>query len=247
MLSNDTLLDLLGDGTDNLCLWEVRAVNADNAATLAGQQPPDANVYPPPPPKDLAYSLAVPLHEGINTIDVIAEDCAGWEDSVRVQVVRVTPGPHDPRSKGFWSNAVKTRHYTGADMQKFINYTNVASDVWGNDASRNRYGPLSLANIFTILGVPDNAAMEPKMKGQLMADWLNMVSGRLAIKKAVNVTKIGGWPLVMDDIGGNPVTFAYKVTLEIEEKAQPAPPTFAQAAVSKNLAEALDVGSIYLP
>jgi hypothetical protein len=37
------------------------------------------------------------------------------------------------------------------------------------------------------------------------------------------------------------------VALEIEEQVQPAPASFQVNSVSKDLAEAIDVGSIYLP
>ena len=89
--------------------------------------------------------------------------------------------------------------------------------------------------------------MEYKMEAQLLADWLNMVSGRLAVKRPVNVSLISGWPTVMDDIGGNPLTFAYKVALEIEEKVQPARASFAINSVSKNLAEGVAEGTLITP
>lgn len=98
------------------------------------------------------------------------------------------------------------------------------------------------------VGVPDtNPDMEPKMEAQLLADWLNMVSGRLAVKKAVNVSSISGWPAVMDDIAGNPLTFAYKVALEIEEKVQPAKASVAINTVAKNLAEGVNLKTIIVP
>lgn len=247
ILANDANLATAGDATDNLCLWEVRAVDRDSGQTLASQAPENAGVYPPPPPTSLAYDLDVPLHTGINTIDFVAEDCAGWEKSIGVQVVYVIPGPHDPRSKGFWYTALATRHYTTPQVLKFISYTNVASDVWGNDATRNRFGPLTLVGYRSILGVPDNAQMEQKMQAQLLADWLNMVSGRLAVKKAVDVSPVKRWDLVMDDIGGNPLTYAYRVTLEIEEKVQPAPAGQQINLVSKNLAEGLNLNALIVP
>ena len=248
ILSNDATLTLAGNATDNLCLWEVRTVDVDSGLTTASQQPPNANVYPPPPPTSLGYSLSVPLHTGINTIDVTAEDCAGWEKAIRIQVVYVIPGPFDPRSKGFWYNAIKTGHYSTSQMQTFVNYTNVASDVWGTDASRNRYGALTVSRVRDLLNASDtNPDMELKMEAQLLADWLNMVSGRLAVKRAVNVSPVSGWPTVMDDIGGNPLTFAYKVALEIEEKVQPAKASAAINTVAKNLAEGINVRTIIVP
>lgn len=248
VLTNTGTLALTGNATDNLCLWEVRTVDVDSGLTTASQQPPDANVFPPPPPTSLGYSLSVPLHTGINTLDVTAEDCAGWTKAIRIQVVYVIPGPFDPRSKGFWYNAIKTKQYSTSQMQTFVDYTNVASDVWGTDASRNRYGELTVSRVRDLLNVSDtNPDMEPKMEAQLLADWLNMVSGRLAVKKAINVSSVSGWPTVMDDIGGNPLTFAYKVALEIEEKVQPAKASFEINTVAKNLAEGMNLKTIILP
>jgi len=80
ILTNSDTLGLSGNATDNLCLWEVRAVDVDSGQTLASQQPDGANTpdWPPPyPPSSLAYGLSVPLHTGINNIDVVPEDCAG--------------------------------------------------------------------------------------------------------------------------------------------------------------------------
>ncbi len=132
-------------------------------------------------------------------------------------------------------------------MNTLLSYVNVASDVWGNDATRNRFGPLTRTNYLTVLNTPDSSNMEQKMQAQLLADWLNMVSGKVAIKKGVNVSKVTGWPTVMDDVGGNPLTFAYKVTLDIEAKVQPAPASTAINTISKNLAEGLDIGTLYTP
>ena len=177
-----------------------------------------------------------------------AEDCAGWTKAIRTPVVYVVPGPFDPRGKGFWYNAIKTGKYTTPQFQTLLDYTNVASDVWGADTSRNRYGPLTIARAIDLLNVQNtNPDMEYKMEAQLLADWLNMVSGRLAVKRPVNVSLISGWPTVMDDIGGNPLTFAYKVALEIEEKVQPARASFAINSVSKNLAEGVAEGRLITP
>ncbi len=247
VLTNTGTLALTGNATDNLCLWEVRTVDVDSGLTTSSQQPLNPNVFPPPPPNSLSYALNVPLHTGINTIDVTAEDCAGWTKALRIQVVYVVPGPFAPEGKGFWYNAVKTRKYTPAQFQTLLDYTNVASDVWGSDTARNRYGLLTLAHARDLLNYSaTNPDMEYKMEAHLLADWLDLVSGRLAVKRPVNVSKVGGWPIVMDDIGGNPLTFAYKVMLEIEEKAQPAKAPFAINSVAKDLAEALNSGTIIL-
>jgi hypothetical protein len=107
---------------------------------------------------------------------------------------------------------------------------------------------LTVARARALLNYSDtNPDMELKMEGHLLAEWFNMVSGRLAVKKPVNVASISGWPTVMDDIGGNPVTFAYKVALEIEEKVQPAKASFGINSVSKNLAEAVNEKRIIVP
>ena len=114
--------------------------------------------------------------------------------------------------------------------------------------SKLRYGQLTVARARDLLNYSDtNPDMELKMEGHLLALWFNMVSGRLAVKKAVNVSSVSGWPTVMDDIGGNPLTFAYKVALEIEEKAQPARAPFAINSVAKNLAEATNERTIIVP
>ncbi len=239
VLTNSNTLALTGSANDNLCLWEVRLIDADTSRVLASQQPVGANVFPPLPPSSLAYSLNAALHTGINNIDVLAEDCAGWSSAIRMQVVYVIPGAFDPRPVGFWYSALKSKTYTLPQMMTLVSYINIVSDVWGSDTTRNRYGVLSvpgaLATVF-----PGNPELQHRMQGELLGDWLDLVSGRLAVKRAANVSKINGWPQVMDDIGGNPLTFALKIPLEIEEKVQPAQPTDAITTIARDLAEGMN-------
>ena len=241
ILTNTDTLALSGDATDNLCFWEVRAVDADSGQTLASQQPDGANTpdWPPPyPPNSLGYGLSVPLHVGINNIDVVAEDCAGWEDDIRIQVVYVIPGPYDPRSKGFWYNAVKTSKYSDAEFQTLMDYTNVVSDVFGPDA-RNIYGLVTADNYRTILK-SKSSDMEELQKAQLLGSWLNLVSGRVAVLTPADLSPVAGWPQVVDNTGGSPLTFAMNVPMEVEEIDQTGTATRAVYEIAKNLLDAFN-------
>jgi len=245
ILTNSDTLGLSGNATDNLCLWEVRAVDRDSGNTLASQQPPDPNQpdWPPPyPAKELAYSLSVPLHTGINNIDVVAEDCAGWEKAIFIQIVYVVPGPYDPRSKGFWYDAVKTGKYSETDFQTLLDYTNVVSDTFG-PAVRNIYGPVTLANYRSILS-PATSDMETLQKAQLLGAWLNLVSGRAAVLTPADLTRVRGWAQVVDNTGGSPLTFALNVPMEVEEVDQTRLATRGVYEIAKNLAEAFNMRRI---
>jgi len=245
ILTNTNTLGLSGNATDNLCLWEVRAVDVDSGQTLASQQPVGANTpdWPPPyPPNSLGYGLNVPLHTGINNINVVAEDCAGWEKAIFIQIVYVIPGPYDPRSKGFWYDAVKTGKYSETDFQTLLDYVNVAADTFG-PAVRNIYGPGTLANYRTVLS-PVTSDMETLQKAQLLATWLNLVSGRVAVLTPADLTKVKGWPQVVDNTGGSPLTFALNVPMEVEEVDQTRAATRPTYEIAKNLLEAFNLRRI---
>jgi hypothetical protein len=232
VLTNTSSLAASGDGTDNLCLWEVRAVND---GVLSDSESGSEQT-------SLAYSLDVALHTGINNIDVVAEDCAGWEKHLPIQVVYVIPGPYDPRSKGFWYDAVKTGKYSEVEMQTLLDYVNVVSDTWG-PAARNIYGLVTMPNYRGILNT-NATEMEKMQKAQLLGAWLNLVSGRVAVLTPADLTPVMGWAQVVDNTGGSPLTFALNVPMEIEEVDQTRLATRAVYQIAKNLAEAFNMRRI---
>jgi len=238
ILTNSDTLALSGGTTDNLCLWEVRAVDLDSGQVLDSEQPVSILIFPPPTPASMDYQLDVPLHQGINNIDVVAEDCAGWEKHLPIQVVYVIPGPYDPRSKGFWYNSVNTGKYSETDFQTLLDYVNVVSDVYG-PATRNIYGLVSLANYRGILS-PDTSDMETLQKAQLLATWLNLVSGRVAVLTPADLTKVKGWAQVVDNTGGSALTFALNVPMEAEEVDQTRLATRGVYEVAKTLLDAFN-------
>ena len=228
VLTNTSSLAASGDGTDNLCLWEVRAVND---GVLSDSESGSEQT-------SLAYSVDVALHTGINNVAFVAEDCAGWEKSVATQVVYVIPGPYDPRSKGFWYDAVRTGKYSEAEFQTLLDYVNVAADSFG-PALRNIYGPVTLTNYRRIL-TPVTSDMEKLQKAQLLATWLNLVSGRVAVLAPANMTPVGGWAQVVDNTGGSPLTFALNVPMEVEEVDQTRTASRGVYEIAKNLLDAFN-------
>lgn len=241
VLTNDPVLHIECNVTDNLFLHEVRAEDVDSGQTLATQLLVDD-----PPLTSSPCSLDIPLHEGINTIDIIVEDCAGWEDSVRIQVVYVVPVEHDPRTIGFWANAVKTDHYTQSELETFLSYINVASDVFGTelDGSTMKYGDVTPGNYRSILLPKGKTTAEERQRMQLLGDWLNMVSGRLTVIYGVAMGGVPTWPTVVDNTSGDPVTFALNVTYEVEEVIDSGTGTDAQFETGKNLLEGKNVGNL---
>jgi hypothetical protein len=244
LLTNTNVLAETGDSSDNLCLWEVRAVDTDIPQTLDTDAGPGQFVIiiPPPVPMSMVYDLDAALHVGINNTSTVAEDCAGWEADVDTQEVYVIPGPYDPRSKGFWAEAVATGKYTLAEMETLLSYINVVSDTWG-PAVRNIYGPLTTGNYQVILNY-SATDMEQMQKAQLLANWFNLVSGRVAVLTDVDMTKVKGWSQVVDNTGGSPMTFALNVPMEIEEVDQTRLATRAVYQIAKNLAEAFNLRKI---
>jgi len=218
----------------------VRAEDVDSGQTLATQ-----NLVDDPPLTSSPCSLDVPLHEGINTIDIIVEDCAGWEDSVRIQVVYVVPVEHDPRTIGFWANAVKTGKYTDSELETFLSYINVASDVFGTDltGATMAYGDVTPGNYKRILLPKGKTTAEERQRMQLLGDWLNMVSGRLTVIYGVAMGGVPAWPIVVDNTSGDPVTFALNVTYEVEEVIDTGVGTDFQFETGKALLEGKNAGN----
>ena len=251
ILTNESSLHIDCTASDNLALFDVHAVDVDAGTTIASQ-----SLDQSPPLTSSPCALDVPLHAGINTIDLLAEDGAGWTHGPRIEVVYVTPLPcprpkdddeHDRgrcvRNAEFWREAVKHHSYTDAQMEAMLDEINVVSDVWGNDPSRNRYGPLTLDNYRSFLKEDDDhSSAEQRLQGLMLADWLNLVSGRLTVKHPVNVHEVERWKLVMDDIGNNPRTYALKVMLDIEAKTQPATPARKITDAAIKLARLLNLG-----
>jgi hypothetical protein len=228
ILTNTATLGLSGNAADSLCLWQVRAVNQGMPpVSQSGNEQ-----------TSLSYSLSVPLHVGINNIDVIAEDCAGWEKSIRLQVVYVIPGPYDPRTIGFWYNAVETGKYSRTDFQALLDHVNVVSDVFGLDA-RNIYGPVTMDNYRGIL-VPSSSDMQTLQKAQLLGAWLNLVTGRVVVLTPADLSKVKGWAQVVDNTGGSPLTFALNVLMEVEDVDQTHTATRAVYEIAKNLLDAFN-------
>jgi len=241
LLTNTDMLAETGDSSDNLCLWEVRAVDTDIPQMLDTDAGPGqfVTVIPPPVPMSMVYDLDAALHVGINNTSTVAEDCAGWEADVDTQEVYVVPGPYDPRSKGFWYNAVDTGKYTPAQMQTLLDYVNVVSDTWG-PAARNIYGLVTMSNHPAILNT-NSTNPENMQKAQLLAVWLNLVSGRMAVLTPVNMSTVKGWIQVVDNTSGSPLTFALNVPMEIEEVDQTRPAGKSLYQIAKNLAEGMNM------
>ncbi|TAK72873.1 MAG: hypothetical protein EPO22_00230 [Dehalococcoidia bacterium] len=258
ILTNESSLHIDCAVSDNLALFDVHAVDIDAGTTIASQ-----SLDQSPPLTSSPCALDVPLHGGINTIDLLAEDGAGWTHGPRIQVVYVAPLPcprpkdadddgekddeHDRgrcvRNEEFWREAVKHHKYTNAELRALLDEINVVSDVWGNDASRNRYGPLTIDNYRSFLKEDDDhSSAEQRLQSEMLADWLNLVSGRLAVKHPINVHEVKRWGLVMDDIGNDPNTYALKVMVDIEAKTQPGTPARKIVDTAIKLARLLDRG-----
>jgi hypothetical protein len=234
IFTNTATLAATGDASDNLCLWEVRAVDTDSNTVLASQPGPGQSVIviPPPTPMSMVYSLNVPLHTGINNISFVAEDCAGWQKSIATQVVYVVPGPFDPQMGSFWTNAVEYAAaypwysgYTKSQMQTFLDYINVVSDVFGPGA-RNIYGPVTLSNYQSLLnpvrmnGESQLAISERYQKAQLLDTWLNLVSGRVEVLQPASFFWVWHWNQILHNTGGSSLTFALNLPMQVEEVDQ---------------------------
>jgi hypothetical protein len=199
-------LRLEGGATDNLCLWETRGVNEDLPVVSA----------PGNEQTSMDYKLYVPLHLGINNVDDITEDCAGWEKAIHTQVVYVALTGFSPKTTTSWHRAVGGGggdKYTAPQMDDLLSYVNVVSDVFG---PVNMYGATSTDNYRGLLS-PTSGGSEARQKAQLLAAWLNLVSGRVAVNYLVDLRSVPAWARVVDNTGGSPWTYSMNVVLQSEE------------------------------
>ena len=93
-----------------------------------------------------------------------------------------------PRSTGYWKNQLsnKGKQVEAPSLPNYLTVINANSTVFKN---------LTLSSALTILSVPDNSVMLDKAKSQLLAVWLNIVSGKLNYSASVSVKGPAGEPM----------------------------------------------------
>lgn len=183
----------------------------------------DADGYVGEP--DVNGQLTIALPPGLSTWTLTVEDMAGHTTAIGTfQVVSIPPGAFaggvDPRTSGWWKNAVKNGAYTQAEMDAMLPLVNAASHSFG--APDDRYGEVTPANVATYLQSAPATADE-RVRKELVSAWLNLVSGREPAAQAVDVSSVAGWQLVVMNTGGSSDTTALNVILEVERRLDEAP------------------------
>lgn len=190
-------------------------------------------------------TLTLTLPAGISTWTITAKDMAGHTATIGTfSVVSIPPGTFaggiDPRTSGWWKNAVKSGAYTQAQLDAMLPLINVASHSFGGPD--NHYAELNASNLYTVLQSNPPTADERAEK-ELAAAWLNLVSGREPAAKAVDLSSVTGWQLVVRNTGVSSTTSALNVIAQAEKRLTESPDTSLLNAV-KNVLSALNSGSL---
>jgi len=178
-------------------------------------------------------TLALPA--GISTHSLVAEDVAGNLTTFTFSVVSVMPlpGGPDPQGAGFWKN------YGGADLGTLLAEVDVASRAFGTPD--NRYADATLANYQDYLAPGPNPTADQKVRRELLAAWLNLVSGREPAAQTVDLKSVSDWPTVVTNTGGSSITTALNLVRESERRLEEPNPALDTI---KTLLEKLNTGKL---
>ncbi|MDO8302739.1 MAG: hypothetical protein Q7T18_05830 [Sedimentisphaerales bacterium] len=148
------------------------------------------------------------------------------DSSINASGLVPSPGSSttSPRSVGYWKQQSGTKGER-KEAGSVPNYLNVIEPV------SNVFDAMSVASCNTILAVPDNSDMRQKAKAQLLALWLNVVSGKLNYDSQIT----------FHDPAGQSVTMSPKQAIAAAEGAiLNTAATSAELEYAKDLAEILD-------
>jgi hypothetical protein len=135
-------------------------------------------------------------------------------------------GTSAPRSKGYWSQQCGTKgaRKEAASVPGYLNVIGPVSAV---------FDVMSIDQAYSILTVPDNSDMRQKAKAQLLALWLNVVSGKLNYTMQTD----------LHDLTGPGTVTTVKVSeaiVSVEAAINNPNATLAELEYAKDLAECLD-------
>jgi hypothetical protein len=188
-------------------------------------------------------TVSVALPGGISTHTLAVEDVAGNVTPITFSVVSVPlgAGPADPQGAGFWKNAVSNASYSSADLGTFLAEVDLASRAFGTPD--NRYAEATVANYLTYLTTTANDGKDLQVRKELLAAWLNLVSGREPTAQTVDLKSVQGWSTVVTDTGGPSVTTALNVVREVERRLEQNPAD-AQLDLIQTLLQKLNAGQL---
>ncbi len=187
-------------------------------------------------------SLITGLNPGISTHTLVVEDVAGNTTAIPFSVLRVVPSSvPDPRGAGFWQTAVQNGAYTTGTFAALLNQADMASRSFGTPD--NRYPDATLANAGELLQTRPASDPDGRVRRELLAAWLNLVSGREAATRMVNLRSISGWQTIVTNTGGSPSTTALNLLRQAEARLNGAA-TKIQLETIKSLLEAFNGGQL---
>lgn len=186
-----------------------------------------------------AGTLTISVPAGLSTWSVVVEDMAGHTAVLGTfDVVSIPPGTFeggvDPRNSGWWRNVVKSGAYTQTALDDFLPLLNAVSHAFG--APHHVYADVTPANYDEYMGpTPPNSG--ERVRKELTASWLNVVSGRLPAAQTVDLADIDGWELVVTNTAGSSATTALNVIREVEKRLTESPDMVLLNSIKNMLAE----------
>jgi hypothetical protein len=181
-------------------------------------------------------TLSIPLASGISTHTLTVEDVAGNTKAISFSILSVQPalsgGRPDPQGVGYW------KALADPPLSSLLAAADFASRSFGNPD--NRYADATLANVADYLSPSPAADLDLKVRRQLLAAWLNLVSGREPAAWPVDVGSVIGWQSIVTP---GPRTIAINVLRQVEARLA-AGATRAELETIKNLLEAFNAGSL---
>ena len=230
-----TQTELVGGLLTNASSLSVAYATSDNLSGVYAVRLDGASIVSP------GGTAIVALPAGISTHSLAVEDVAGNVTTLTFSVVSVPlgAGPAAPQGAGFWKNADAT--YSSADLSTFLAELDLASRSFG--APDNRYADATLANYLSFLNTGPSAGADEKLRKELLAAWLNLVSGREPAAQSVDLKSVSGWQTVVTNTGGPSVTTALNVVREVERRLEQSP-SDSLLGTAQTLLEKLNAGQL---
>jgi hypothetical protein len=166
----------------------------------------------------------------------------------------------EPRTIGYWKNW--DNHFAQSVVEKLSAknafdaanqmpddlYSTTAMESFVDDvkASSDLFNDLTVNNLKSYLTITPSTNMKQKAEVQLLASWLNVVSGKLGVDVQVNTTKITGWQMVINDADG--ILSVNDLLKQVDNYyLSGATLTDQKWEIIKNILDGLNNGKLFIP
>jgi hypothetical protein len=173
LIANRSRLRLEGKADDDVAFGEVRV---DNGARIVMRSQTAGG-----------FSAILPLDPLVNSGFVEATDWAGNNTRFEFHIAYVRATRTDPRAVAYWRRAQGLNHYSAFAIGRMLSYVDVASTMYGPGTF---YGRVRPSQYLQLLAVGFSASLEDRMKAEILANWLNLASGRVKASHACDLNRV---------------------------------------------------------